>query len=246
MVDTSSSKENIKEIAYNYLKERKIIVRKESFSEKIENIASKDYKIISFIQDKKIIDVVIDQDDDSTLILKTDFIKRKTLKYFLAVIMALFFIIAIILFFTLASSGKGKLLLFITPITFGYFLYFMAYKTAKSYLKKLTDTITFSSAAIAAATVICGVNLPQFLYDQKENEILQVILFLILQTFSIFATTKCCISWDETIEESRRYYKQNEINERVKKKSGILKKTKLLIISALLYSKMRFYKNEEK
>ncbi|EKQ3073814.1 hypothetical protein P4138_003085 [Salmonella enterica] len=242
MVETSPNKDSVKEKAYDFLSSKKITVQLDSYSEKTENIVGIDYRVISFCQNTKTIDVVIDHDEDSSLILKTEFIKTKTLKHFLTVIISLFYIITIITFFILPSSWVGKILLFSTPIAFGYFLYYMAYKTAKIYLKKLTDTITFSSAAIAAATALCGVNLPQYLYDHEANGIIQIILFLILQTFSIFATTKCLISWGETIEESRRYYKKNEI---IKKKAGILKNTKLLIISALLYSKIRFHKNNK-
>ncbi|EJF5652131.1 hypothetical protein ACK1YF_003894 [Salmonella enterica] len=85
MVETSPNKDSVKEKAYDFLSSKKITVQLDSYSEKTENIVGIDYRVISFCQNTKTIDVVIDHDEDSSLILKTEFIKTKTLKHFLTV-----------------------------------------------------------------------------------------------------------------------------------------------------------------
>ncbi len=137
MVETSPNKDSVKEKAYDFLSSKKITVQLDSYSEKTENIVGIDYRVISFCQNTKTIDVVIDHDEDSSLILKTEFIKTKTLKHFLTVIISLFYIITIIIFFILPSSWVGKILLFSTPIAFGYFYIIWLIRLQKSILRNL-------------------------------------------------------------------------------------------------------------
>ena len=233
-----SRSDEILKSAHNLLENKNITFNKDSFTYKNELISGRDYRIISFNQKDKTIDIIIVEDNDSLILnLRDDFIKKKTLKSFLAVCILIFLTILIILFFVPAFSGRIRLFLFSLPIAFGYFLYRTAYNTAKNYFKKITDTVTFFSAALTAAAVLSGLNLPQYLYDQKSNLTLQIILFVLLQSFSIFATTKCCISWDETIEESRKYYQENLKKPKGQKKPGLFKRFNLMIFGAILYMK---------
>ncbi|MBD8160770.1 hypothetical protein IFU23_22035 [Pantoea agglomerans] len=239
MTDSQSRDNDILKNACSLLESKKIDFQKESIVYRNEIISREDHRVVSFKQNDKTIDIVIIEKDDSfSLILKDEFIKKKTLKSFLTVSTLAFIALIVILFMLPIFNGWPKIFLFILPLIFGFLLYKAAYRTAKSYLKKITDTVTFFSAAIAAAAVLCGVNLPQYLYDPNASFPLQIILFIFLQTFSIFATTKCCISWDETIEEGRNYYQENPSPHKAPKKIGILKKIKSSIIGAILFVKI--------
>ncbi|WP_037033525.1 hypothetical protein [Rahnella sp. WP5] len=243
MIDKIKKIENINEIAYSFLQVNGIPVIKESFRESKENIIGQEYRVIYF---KKIsgedVGIVISNNDLENLILKENFIKGRTLFSFIGFSTIIFLVITLIFFITNFFAGNFKVIVFLSPLVFGYFLYKMAYNTAGVYFKKLTDTITFLSASIAAAAVLGGINIGQMLYDDKENIAYKVLFFVILQSFSIFATAKFYISFDDTIKENIIYYQKDSISNDKQKGLG---KIIAIFVSIYLFIKVTFHDSKK-
>ncbi len=235
MSDDIQLLDKTKEKALRFLKERGILIEPKSFSIDKEEIFGDSFCIVTIQHNNsENIEIAFDLNQIKAIDYKNELIKRKSSHSFVNVTMIVFPLVAIILYF----SNLPRLALFLTPLFFGWALYKLSYNTAKTYLKKITDTMTFLSAALTASALLCGITPSQFLYNHTENDYLKAGVFIVLQTFAIFATTKFCISTKDTIDESKLYYGHSDTknNKRANKKT-IVQRIVINIFATWLFVK---------
>ncbi|QLA68394.1 hypothetical protein HWQ17_12520 [Enterobacter pasteurii] len=218
MSDNIQLLDKTKEKALRFLKERGVLMEPKSFSIDKEEIFGDSFCIVTIhYNNSENIEIAFDVNQIKAIDYKNELIKIKSSHSFVNVTMVVFLLVAIILYF----FNLPRVALFSTPLLFGWALYKLSYSTAKTYLKKITDTMTFLSAALTASALLCGITPSQFLYNHTENDYLKAGAFIVLQTFAIFATTKFCISTKDTIDESKLYYGNSDTknNKRTNKKT---------------------------
>lgn len=134
-----------------------------------------------------------------------------------------FFILALFFFiFRFFSNAANYWIIIFMPMLYGWIFYnFSAYSTPENfnYLKKLTDMVTLLASLIAAALILLKVfnmnsSIPEYLAyinkKQLEGNIdttlsigQSLLLFMILETFSVFATIKFLFSVKDFLEARR-------------------------------------------
>jgi len=237
----------IQEKSILFLQENKIEVILDSIEFKHDSIEGLEgsYDIISFdtCNDKKI-KIVFDKNKiiSHNIDEEKEDENKKGSHPFINLSTTSFLIIVALIYSFATLSFFGKAILLATPIAFGFLLYCMVYKQAKDYLKKITDTITLASSLISLLAIIYGLNLGKFLFDTHENIILRTCLFVVIQSFSIFATLKLIISFRETLDERKKYYESFKINDENKETvtSSFFKRTAINCNSAFCFGKTRF------
>lgn len=211
-----ASDEFLTESALIFLKDRKIVVSDGLPEIETMNLFGVKYKIITLKRKKSLkkILLIADSNDNYKIYFKDEFLEKKNKASLIKA-----YLIPYLLFdaFAIILNGvvnPGKFILIFLPIMYGYIIYAIAYSEAKDYLKKITDTITFFSASITASTaLIKDLSLSQLLNSDKESLLFRIFLFILMQSFAIFATTKFCISLHETFIEREKYIKSLETHD---------------------------------
>jgi len=241
----------IQEKSILFLKEKKIEVIPDSFGIKSDSIEGLEgnYEIIFFDTcDNKKVKIAFDKDKKEIIYHNVDEPKeienetKKGSHPFINISTTSFLIIVALIYSFTTLSFFGNTILLAIPLAFGFLLYFMAYKQAKDYLKKITDTITLASSLISLLAIIYGVNIGKFLFDSHQNIILRTCLFVVIQSFSIFATLKLIIAFRETLDERKKYYELYKVNDENKETvtPSFFKRTAINCNSAFYFGKTRF------
>jgi hypothetical protein len=242
----------IQEKSILFLKEKKIEVIPDSFDIKSDSIEGLEgnYEVILFDTcDHKKVKIAFDKDKNEVIYHNVDEPKEKEIENetkkgshpFINLSTISFLIIVALIYSFTKLSFFGNALLLAIPLFFGFLLYFMAYKQAKDYLKKITDTITLASSLISLLAIIYGINIGKFLFDTHQNIILRTCLFVVIQSFSIFATLKLIIAFRETLDERKKYYKSFNVDDKNKEKvtPNFFKRQAINFSSAFYFGKTR-------
>lgn len=134
-----------------------------------------------------------------------------------------FFILALIFFiFRFFSNAANYWIIVLMPILYGWIFYnFSAYSTPENfnYLKKLTDMVTLLASLVAAALILLKIfnmnsSIAEYLVYINKKELegniditlsigQSLFLFMLLETFSAFATIKFLFSVKDFLEARR-------------------------------------------
>ncbi|EKN4026666.1 hypothetical protein DVQ44_03440 [Yersinia enterocolitica] len=212
-----------------YLEKYGLETKEGKFILKKELILGLEYDILSFKKKSVHLEWVVDIINNEIISTKEIFIDKKATHSFIKVAILPYLLFDFCLFISSGTVDPGRFVLFFLPIMYGYIIYAMAYAEAKDYLKKTADTITFFSAVLTASFVLLkDISLTELLNSDKNTLSFRVMLFLIMQTFAIFATTKFCISLNETFVERKKYLESlpKSKEEKVRNGRSAFKKTK--------------------
>lgn len=177
-----------------------------SFSLKKELIIGVEYDVLSFKNKSDNFEFIVDVNNNEIISGKEIFIEKKATQSFIKVAILPYLFFDVILYTSLKIKNPREAILIFLPMMYGYIIYAMAYAEAKDYLKKATDTITFFSGLLTACLVLVkDVSLTALLNSGTQPLSFRIILFLLMQTFAIFATIKFFISLNETFVERKKY-----------------------------------------